>query len=149
MPAANTSIRLRLVVDTNGWISSFISPQSPLATRLRQLRTHPEVELLFSTELRQEILNVLQRPKFARYFLAAQRGLAEELIASFALVAVQTNVSICRDPKDNFLLALCQDGGADFLITGDQDLLVLEQFGRTRIINWATAEVEPALQPTK
>ncbi|MGG7664755.1 putative toxin-antitoxin system toxin component, PIN family [Dyadobacter sp. BHUBP1] len=41
---------------------------------------------------------------------------------------------MCRDPKDNFLLALALDSNADFLITGDADSLVIEQIGKTRII---------------
>ena len=51
-------------------------------------------------------------------------------------------VTLYRDPKDNFLLALCQDGNADFLITGDQYLLVLQRFGSIRILSWAEAETE-------
>jgi len=37
-------------------------------------------------------------------------------------------VNACRDFKDNFLLSLCRDGKADFLITGDPDLLVIKKF---------------------
>ena len=48
-------------------------------------------------------------------------------------------VNVCRDPHDNFLLALCQDAAADFLILGDKDLLVLGSFGPTRILTWAEA----------
>ncbi|WP_412467589.1 putative toxin-antitoxin system toxin component, PIN family [Pedobacter sp. KLB.chiD] len=40
---------------------------------------------------------------------------------------------IFRDAKDNFLLSLCVDGNADFLLTGDQDLLSLEKIGTTNI----------------
>jgi uncharacterized protein len=40
---------------------------------------------------------------------------------------------VCRDSKDNFLLALAKDGKADYLLTGDKDLLELVQFGNTRI----------------
>lgn len=39
----------------------------------------------------------------------------------------------CRDPKDNHLLALAAGAGAQFLITGDRDLLVLNPFRRVRI----------------
>ena len=41
---------------------------------------------------------------------------------------------VCRDPKDNFLLALAHDGKADYLLTGDNDLLVMKKFGRTKIV---------------
>lgn len=53
-------------------------------------------------------------------------------IAEF--VNVKSNVNLCRDPKDNFLLALAKDGKADYLLTGDNDLLVLEKMGKTNII---------------
>ena len=40
----------------------------------------------------------------------------------------------CRDVKDNYLLALSKDADADYLITGDKDLLVLKQFENTLIV---------------
>jgi predicted nucleic acid-binding protein len=49
------------------------------------------------------------------------------------LIDVISIISICRDPKDNFLLALAKDGKADFLLTGDKDLLHLKKFGKTKI----------------
>lgn len=42
--------------------------------------------------------------------------------------------SICRDPKDDYLLALSKVAKADLLITADEDLLVLGKYGRTRIV---------------
>ena len=50
------------------------------------------------------------------------------------LVEVSSSVTICRDPKDDFLLSLARDGNADFLLTGDKDLLELERFEATKII---------------
>ena len=41
---------------------------------------------------------------------------------------------ICRDPKDDYLLALAQVTKADLLITADEDLLVLGKHGKTRVI---------------
>ena len=43
-------------------------------------------------------------------------------------------ITICRDPKDNFLLALAKDAGADYLITRDEDLLTIKQFEKTIIL---------------
>jgi putative PIN family toxin of toxin-antitoxin system len=39
----------------------------------------------------------------------------------------ERNVSICRDPKDDAYLSLCAAVGADYLITGDKDLLAVER----------------------
>ncbi len=49
-------------------------------------------------------------------------------------IDIHSNVEICRDKKDNFLLKLAKDGHADYLITGDNDLLVLNPFEQTKII---------------
>jgi putative PIN family toxin of toxin-antitoxin system len=56
------------------------------------------------------------------------------------LVDGHSVVDICRDPKDNFLLALAKDGNADYLITGDSDLLVLKEFERTKIVTLSEFE---------
>jgi uncharacterized protein len=44
-------------------------------------------------------------------------------------------LKICRDAKDNFLLSLCHDSSADYLITGDKDLLAIKNIGATKIIS--------------
>lgn len=47
---------------------------------------------------------------------------------------IKTVITVCRDSKDNYQLALAKDAGADFLITGDKDLLELKQFEGTQIV---------------
>ena len=49
------------------------------------------------------------------------------------MIEVEGSVSVCRNTEDDFLLALAKDGKADYLITGDRDLLILEKFGKTKI----------------
>lgn len=49
------------------------------------------------------------------------------------LIKVKSIVKVCRDPRDNFLLALAKDGSADYILTGDKDLLDLVKFGKTQI----------------
>jgi len=48
---------------------------------------------------------------------------------------IKSAISLCRDPKDNFLLALAIDGNASHLITGDIDLLVLNKIESTEIVS--------------
>ena len=47
---------------------------------------------------------------------------------------VQTEVAVCRDPKDNFLLSLSIDGNADFLLAGDRDLLDIVKLDRKSVV---------------
>lgn len=122
---------LNIIVDTNLWISFIIS--NNLKT-LDPFLLSGKVRLLFSLELIDEIQKTITKPKLAKYF---RNNALELMLASFEpftdLVEVTSTVSMCRDFKDNFLLALSKDGNADFLITGDKDLLELQKFGKTKI----------------
>ena len=53
------------------------------------------------------------------------------------LVKVKSDIKVCRDEKDNFLLNLSIDSKADYLITGDNDLLVLEKIGHAKIVDFS------------
>ena len=106
------------------------------------LIANEQVKLLFSQDLRNEILSVVQRSKFSKYINPKDLHDDMQGIAAYGLLPVTSVVTLYRDPKDNFLLALCQDGNVDFLITGDQCLLVLQRFGSIRILSWAEAETE-------
>jgi len=53
-------------------------------------------------------------------------------------VDVKSVIQLSRDEKDNFLLALAVDGIADYLLTGDLDLLELKAIGRTSITQLST-----------
>jgi predicted nucleic acid-binding protein len=50
------------------------------------------------------------------------------------LIDIVSDLNLCRDKKDNFLLNLAMDGKADFILIGDKDLLELNPSGNTRII---------------
>jgi len=50
------------------------------------------------------------------------------------LLKATSIVEVCRDPKDNYLLALAKGGEADFLISGDEDLLILKRFEDTEVV---------------
>jgi putative PIN family toxin of toxin-antitoxin system len=122
---------IRIILDTNLLISFLISRNY---TRLDDIIFQKQCTLIFSNELLEEFLEVTKRPKFRRFF---PQTAVEELIELFDEYAVfvntNTKVKACRDPKDNFLLSLAIDGKANFLLTGDEDLLVLEKYGDTVI----------------
>ena len=109
------------MLDTNLWISYLISKR---LSRLDELFAREELVVLFSVELRDEFIEVAQRPKFQKYFSHNDLVALLELFDTYGeIIQVRRTVSICRDEKDNFLLALAAEGQADFLLTGDNDLL--------------------------
>jgi len=50
------------------------------------------------------------------------------------IIDVKSNIELCRDSKDNFLLSLAADSKANFLITGDKDILDLKTIYKVKII---------------
>ncbi|MEX2411977.1 MAG: putative toxin-antitoxin system toxin component, PIN family [Candidatus Paceibacterota bacterium] len=124
----------KVILDTNLWISFLISKQhSPLD----ELLLNGKIKLVFSEELIEEFLTVAKRPKFEKYFSDKD---IHDLLQSFdsfgELFVVSSEITGCRDSKDNFLLNLAVDSKADFLITGDDDLLSIKKINKTSILNW-------------
>lgn len=133
MPRART----RLVVDTNVLISWLIG------RRLRELDAvlvQEKFQMCFSTRSLAELAEVTRRPKLRKYFTLARAEESIERLARMARIEKREPkvVPVCRDAKDDFLLALAKAAKADLLVTGDEDLLVLKKHGRTRIVTPAT-----------
>lgn len=122
----------RLVIDTNIFIYFLISESfQELDKKIKS----NHIKFLLSEELISEFLQVVSRPKFKKYFSDKDvSNLLNSFHVNAELVNVKSRFDVCRDKKDNFLLALCFDGKADFLITGDEDLLILKKFKKTSII---------------
>ena len=122
----------RIIIDTNLWISFLITKNF---TKLDEIIFSGKCVLVFSQELLEEFLTVARRPKFRRFFSSSDIEEILETIEEYAeFIEVSTPIEVCKDPKDNFLLSLSVDGKADFLITGDNDLLILTKFRKTTII---------------
>jgi len=122
----------RVIIDTNLWLSFLLTKD---LSKFDSIIANSEITLIFSQELIDEIVEVTQRVKFRKYFqLDDVESLLLKLKARAIYINVASEVLACRDPKDNFLLALSVDGNATHLLTGDKDLLILKKFGKTRIL---------------
>lgn len=122
----------KVIIDTNLWISFLLTKDF---YKLDKMISNDGLTFLFSNELLDEFVEVTQREKFKKYFdLDDVEVLLKRIQRKSFFVKVKSIVTDCRDPKDNFLLSLAKDGKATHLITGDKDLLVLEKFGKTKIL---------------
>lgn len=102
---------------------------------LSALFLHEAIDILSSSGLEDELFEVLERPKFSKRLSKEQiQNFRSDFKLAVLSVEVHSAVEVCKDPKDNFLLALAKDGAADFLLTGDAELLALESFGNTKIL---------------
>ncbi len=124
---------LRIILDTNLWISFLISKN---LQSIDCLIEEEKIKFIFSEELLEEFVDVVSRPKFKKYFSPNDIEKILNLFDEYGeLITVKSSVKICRDFKDDFLLNLAIDSKSDFLITGDNDLLVLNKIESTEIIS--------------
>ena len=122
----------RIIVDTNLWRSMLINRQYlPIFNQI----ANKKLILLYSSQLLLEIESVCTRPKFKKYFdKQAIAELISLIVTTGERIVIKSNVTISNDPKDNFPLELAKDGQADYLITGDKELMKLTPFEHTKII---------------
>lgn len=124
---------MRTVLDTNVLISAVLLPRSLPRRAFDYACTNGKI--LASAPTVEELDTVLRRPKFDSYLAEAARL---EFLAAFIreveLVEITTNITECRDPKDNKFLELAVSGHATAIISGDQDLLSLNPFRRIAIL---------------
>ena len=137
----------RVVLDTNVFISALLSSSGkPFASLSWAL---DNATILASHELISELTTRLARPKFAKYVSEKRRN---AFVSEIAVLAVQIEVSgtlkACCDPDDDKLLEIATLGLADCIVTGDQDLLVLDPFRGVRILTPAAFLEAVSDEPT-
>jgi putative PIN family toxin of toxin-antitoxin system len=92
-------------------------------------------EVLSSLELLEELSEALGRDKFNRYVTSEEREeFLESLIERIELITPVGTIQVCRDPKDDMVLSLALTGKANYIISGDNDLLVLNPFRNVKIV---------------
>ncbi len=128
----------RVVIDTNIWISFLIGK------RLAGLHRHIDsgrIEVVTCEIQLRELADVLNRPRIRKYIPAEQAEEFLDLLCEAALlVKPEQGPPLCRDPKDDYLLYTAIAAQADYLVSGDNDLLSLRCIGRTLIISFIDFE---------
>jgi putative PIN family toxin of toxin-antitoxin system len=121
------------VFDTNILVSALFDDKSIPALALKKARA--KGILLISDEIAAEYISVFSREKFDKYVPQSLRfSFLENIISNALPVIIESPVKACRDPKDDILLSLAVNADASFIVTGDNDLLVLHPFQGIPII---------------
>lgn len=124
----------RFVFDTNVLISAFLFSQSKPRQALDQAQNIGIIVL--SNSVLSELEEVLYRPKFDRYLAKERRQeFLQNLTENVQFIDVNEQINECRDPKDNKYLELALSGQAECIVTGDDDLLVLNPWRSIKILN--------------
>ena len=130
---------MRVLLDANILISFLLIPH-----------THSPIYQVVTAGLRGELIILLPGPlleelakKAHKKKYLADRITLQELKKLVRLVSDNSETipvikeeipAVTRDPKDDYLLAYALVGGADYLVTGDDDLLVLKQVDKVKIV---------------
>ena len=127
---------MRVIIDTNILLSALINPHGPPA-KLVDAWNAARFELVTSRDQLLEFGDVARRPGLRKYILPTHVGRFINDLCEFAEVLSKLPpTDRSRDPGDNFLLAMAEASGAEYLVTGDKrDLLVLNTHGRTKIVS--------------
>ncbi len=126
---------LRAVFDTNVLVSAFAA--DGLCARLLVRANRGDFHLVVSPGILGELAGALDKkvglsPREAREALRLIREVADVVDPSRRNIRVG---GVCRDETDHAILEAALASRADFLVTGDRELLALEIFRKTRILS--------------
>ena len=123
------------VFDTNSLVSAFLIGGTITARAMD--RAIISGSFAFSNATMDELVEVLFRKKFDKYFLNnEERWSAIQRISSNGIFFFPAEaLTACRDPKDDKFLELAVCANASCIITGDKDLLILHPFRNIPILN--------------
>ena len=127
---------MRAVVDTNIVVRALIKPGGSVGPVLGCLRDG-RYEALYSQEILEELVDVLARPR-----LRDKYSISDDLVESILKLILwrgeeirpSRSLAVCRDLKNDKFLEVAVDGNADVIVSGDNDLLVLNPFEGIAIV---------------
>ena len=128
--------KISVTFDNNIWVSFVIGGQ---IQQLQNILDNPNIEILTCQKILDEFNVVEKRPKMQKIFkperVLKTREIIEILLVPFIISSQQ--MAISRDPKDDYVLNFSFEYSLNYLVTGDKDLLVLEQYHDTRILTFS------------
>jgi putative PIN family toxin of toxin-antitoxin system len=123
-----------IVLDTSFIISSIISNKD---SQILKMAKTGKISLCYSDETFQELVETLKSKNIRKYI--ANNNAVAKFVAWYKYnakeIIVTKEVKICRDPKDDKFIDLALSANADFIISNDKDLLVLESYNRVKILD--------------
>jgi putative PIN family toxin of toxin-antitoxin system len=127
---------IRIVIDTNIFVRYLIRPSAAIKELLEVRWLSDQVQVVTAPELVAELTEVLQRPKILAYIQPQEAQVILETIRRKAelLPPLGTVPPYTRDPKDDKFVACAIIGNAQYLVSVDEDILVLQQVGSVQMV---------------
>ena len=139
----------KLVIDNSALVAGWLSSRQSYIRQILDLVREGEIDVYISEAILSELKAALSKKKNLK-ILNEKHQKIEELIPVYREMCIQIDdigeVNLSRDKDDNKFLGLAQAVEADFLVTVDEDLLVLKEFEGTVILRpketWERMESE-------
>lgn len=130
-----------VIEDANVWISFLIGSKY---RDIVNVLDDPEYRIVYCKDLIEELYASLEKPKLAKRYT---RNEVNALVAAIKAKAVKLDINPpyperTRDKKDDYLLELAKQSEANYLVSGDKDLLDIGQFEKTEIVSLAAFAVK-------
>jgi putative PIN family toxin of toxin-antitoxin system len=126
---------MKIILDTNIYISAFVFDKKIL--ELLDL-CYAKYKVFISIEILQEINDKFFGEKMKKiqpdYNLKNIQDFYTKITSQSSLAFPSQKINLSRDLDDNKFLELAKEVSADYLITGDKDLLTLKTFEKTKIL---------------
>ena len=129
--------KCRIIVDTNLWISLLIGKR---LSKLRSLCNSEAIDIYICDELIEEFIRIASHEKIRKYVTEGRVNQTLDLMkTSCILSSIKKNTvsSDIRDANDLYLLSLAETVNAEYILTGDKDLLILQSHNQTRIVTYS------------
>lgn len=125
---------MRAVLDTN-LVVSYLLTQGETIAKIIDHWEQGSFIYLISPTMWDELEAVLERPRLQRYMTADPQALLEVIENdAFFTAGVFSLTAVSRDPKDDIFIACAVEGKADCIVTGDADLMVLNEYEGVKIL---------------
>ena len=125
---------MKIIIECNVWISFLLGFQKEL---MHGVLTNEHIDVYVCPQLIREIRDVASRPKIRSRIGEGDLEQLFRLIKAFCIntTIIQQAVVTIRDGKDLYLLSLAQTIDAKYIVSGDKDLLVLQEHKNARIVS--------------
>ncbi len=125
---------MRIVVDTNVIASAIFFGGKPY--QLLHYIMEVRVDVVASKEIVDEYEEIVLRLK-QKYPRIDTRIPLQELLSKFEIIRVSSDIQVSRDPDDNKFISCAVDGKCLYIVSGDDDLLSVGNYGDVEILTVA------------
>lgn len=127
---------LRAVLECNVYVSAIIRPEGPPGRIIERFLSASAFELVLSPAIREEVLGALKYPKVRKNIKREvdPELWFEDILLLAKLIAGDYRVTgVSEDPDDDIYLAAAIEGRCSYIVSGDPDLLALDEHEGVRI----------------